>query len=184
MEIPLKLVLVIIITQTRTKSPLEIVYSELWPSMSACLLPRLSSRICPHLPQQSCMPRETGYRCNAWSHTSVEVPSQTKMLPGVSELVTRHWAHHSYPHLGSLSCRLLEGEGEKKPSKPIPTSAGMCTGTDWGKNKSFEQNMQQCVQICLMAELEFFLIVNMSRSFVPPTQKCVLLGVRFYSWPA
>lgn len=28
-----------------------------------------------------------------------------------------------------------------------------------------------------MVELEFFLIVNMSRSFVPPIQKCALLGV-------
>lgn len=120
-------------------------------------------------------------------HNLCKVPSQTKMLPAVAELVTTCGAQHPYPHLSSLSgnsdsCMLPEGKKKKKmTSKQIPTSAGMCTGTDRGKNKSFEHNMQQCVQICFMAELEFFLIVNMSRSFVPPTQKCVLLGVRFYS---
>lgn len=34
-----------------------------------------------------------------------------------------------------------------------------------------------CNSVCFMVELEFFLIVNMSRSFVPPIQKCALLGV-------
>lgn len=53
----------------------------------------------------------------------------------------------------------------------------MCIGTDQGKNKSFEHNMQQYIQICFMVELESFLIVNMSRSFLPPVQKCALLGV-------
>lgn len=79
----------------------------------------------------------------------------------------------------SDSCMLQEKK-KSSPNQYLPL-AGMCIGTDQGKNKSFQHNMQQCVQICFMAELEFFLIVNMSRSFVPPTQKCVLLGVRFYS---
>lgn len=71
---------------------------------------------------------------------------------------------------------------KRSPKRYLPL-AGMRIGTEWGKNKSFEHNMQECVQICFMAELELFLIVNMSHSFVPPPQKCVLLGVRFYSWP-
>lgn len=117
---------------------------------------------------------------------------QTKMLPAVVELVTGGGAHQfmydPHPLLSSVSgnsdsCMLLEKKKKWSPNQYLPL-AGMCIGTEWGKNKSFEHNMQACVQICFMAELELFLIVNMSRSFVPPTQKCVLLGVRFYSWPS
>lgn len=90
---------------------------------------------------------------------------------------------YSVQYLETLTPACCWRKKKRSPNQYLPL-AGMCIGTEWGKNKSFEHNMQACVQICFMAELELFLIVNMSRSFVPPTQKCVLLGVRFYSWPS
>lgn len=157
--------------------------------------------MCPYLPKQLFIPLQAGWGSPAPRRgpspelSKKPLPSQTKTLSAATELVTKwKWSLCLLlardPYSGSLSgnhdyCVVLEKKRKKKspPNWNLPL-AGMCVGADGGKNNSFEHNMHQCVQICFMAEVGFFLIVNMSCSFVPPTQKCVLLGIRFYSWPS
>jgi hypothetical protein len=116
----------------------------------------------------------------AWPNVELTAPTcqapvQTKMLSAAAKVVTKCGIYQFI-----LSGNWLLYTRHKIISKP--SLAGMYTGTDWGENNSFEHSTQQCVQICFTAALWFSLIANMSCSFVSPTQKCVLLGVRFYSW--
>lgn len=161
--------------------------------MSECLLPGLSPCILLTLALVTIRPQVNWW--GAWSDAEFTGPSPlisplaNPQVAGWCRTGHKVWSpsvhvlSHPDPLLSSASgnsdsCVLLEQK--RWPNQHLPL-ARMCTGTEGGKNKSCEHNMQECIQICFMAELELFLIVNMSRPFVPPTQKCALLGVRVYS---
>lgn len=157
--------------------------------------------MCPYLPKQLFIPLQAGWGSpaprrgpksrtfkKAPSFTNQDVVSRYRISYKVEVITLFTFSKRPLLRLFIWKPWLLCGSGEKKKKKSPPNwnlpLAGMCIGADGGKNNSFEHNMHQCVQICFMAEVGFFLIVNMSCSFVPPTQKCVLLGIRFYSWPS
>lgn len=172
--------LVTTLIHVRAWSLPSILELELWPRVPERLLPGLTSYVCPHFISSHSSPwKLAGFVKSPPKPTGCQLSQN--WLQGY-----KVFKSYMTPTQFSLWKLWLSHAVEEKKSslnQYLPL-AGMCTGTDWGKNKSFEHNMQQCVQICFMAELEIFLIVNMSRSFVPPTQKCVLWGVGFYSWPS